>query len=306
MASVRRGTGTYTRPRAPKGLPFSPPRFLNQIDHYARGEVWLDLERDGVRLACRDFGGTGPPVLLLHGLAGHTGEWEQTAARLVARYRVLGLDQRGHGRSERHPPDVSRAASVADVARVIDDLGLAPVVLVGQSMGGNTAFLTAAANADLVAALIVIEASPDGPSPDLADHVRGWLDRWPIPFPTVAAARGFFASEGLAPDPWVGGLEHREDGLWPCFEPAVMVACIADLAARDYWKQWDAIRCPTLIVRGDHGQLSARQVEALAHRVPQAESVTVPDAGHDVHLDAPTECSSAVERFLIRHLNRLR
>ncbi|MEV5566756.1 alpha/beta fold hydrolase [Streptomyces sp. NPDC052196] len=46
---------------------------------------------------------TGEPVVLLHGLAGHADEWEVVASRLIARYRVAAVDQRGHGASERHP-----------------------------------------------------------------------------------------------------------------------------------------------------------------------------------------------------------
>ena len=46
------------------------------------------VERDGIRLACRDFGGQGPTVLLLHGLAGHAGEWEETAVWLSERCRL--------------------------------------------------------------------------------------------------------------------------------------------------------------------------------------------------------------------------
>ena len=80
-------------------------------------------------------------------------------------FRVIALDQRGHGRSEREPTDLSRPAFVGDVVAVVEQLSLAPVVLIGQSMGGNTAFLAAAAHPGLVESLVVIEASPDGPDP---------------------------------------------------------------------------------------------------------------------------------------------
>jgi pimeloyl-ACP methyl ester carboxylesterase len=56
---------------------------------------WLELEGEDVRLACRDFGGTGRPVLLLHGLAGHSGEWAETAAAMGQGFRILGLISAG-------------------------------------------------------------------------------------------------------------------------------------------------------------------------------------------------------------------
>src|SRR4051794_3419557 len=120
------------------------------------------FERAGVRLAGLDFGGEGPPVLLLHGLAGYAGEWAETAGWLTERCRVVALDARGHGRSERFPADVSRAAHVADAAFAIERLALAPVVAVGQSLGGQTALLLAAERPDLVRGLVVADASPHG------------------------------------------------------------------------------------------------------------------------------------------------
>ncbi|MFD9039210.1 alpha/beta fold hydrolase [Streptomyces bottropensis] len=65
--------------------------------------------RDEVRLVCRDRGGPGEPVVLLHGLADHAGEWE-VATRLIARYRVVAVDQRGHGASKRHRRGSARSA----------------------------------------------------------------------------------------------------------------------------------------------------------------------------------------------------
>ncbi|HEX6697216.1 MAG TPA: hypothetical protein VF080_10490, partial [Solirubrobacteraceae bacterium] len=78
----------------------------------------MRLDRDGVRLAGVDFGGEGPGALLLHGLAGHAGEWAATARWLTRRCRVVG-----------------------DGAFVVERLGLGPAILVGQSLGGQTALL---------------------------------------------------------------------------------------------------------------------------------------------------------------------
>ncbi|MFD0395741.1 alpha/beta fold hydrolase [Streptomyces nogalater] len=140
--------------------------------------------RDGVRLVCRDGGGgPGPAVVLLHGLVSHTGEWDALAERLSGRHRMVAVDQRGHGASERHPGDVSRAAFVADVVAVAGQLGLDRPVLVGQSLGGHTALLTAAAHPALVRALVLVEAAPRDPDPRAPRDIGAWLDSWPVPFP---------------------------------------------------------------------------------------------------------------------------
>ncbi|MFF9490391.1 alpha/beta fold hydrolase [Streptomyces sp. NPDC014676] len=113
--------------------------------------------------------------MLLHGLAGHADAWEMVASRLIARYQVVAVDQRGHGASERHPQDVSRAAHVADVVAAVEQLGRRRPVLVGQSPGGRTALLTATRPA-LVRGLVLVKAGPDGTNPDIAADIGGWLD----------------------------------------------------------------------------------------------------------------------------------
>lgn len=136
---------------------------------------WHSRDAGGVHLACADFGGDGPTLVLLHGLAGCAEEWAETALALTREYRVLAPDQRGHGRSERRPQDVSRGAYVTDVAMWIEQFEAAPAVLVGQSLGGHTALLLAARRPDLVSALVVVEATPAA-NPAARDGVRRWLE----------------------------------------------------------------------------------------------------------------------------------
>ena len=92
----------------------------------------------------------------LHGLAGHSGEWDRTVAALGSEFTTVAFDQRGHGASCRNPGDTSREGVVADVMAVLDELGHQELVtLVGQSMGSHTAFLTAAWHPDHVERLVM-------------------------------------------------------------------------------------------------------------------------------------------------------
>jgi pimeloyl-ACP methyl ester carboxylesterase len=139
--------------------------------------AWSEMIRGGVRLAWRDFGGDGQSVLLLHGLAGHADEWAQTASWLTARCRVVALDARGHGRSERFPADVSRDAVVADAVFVVEQLRLQPVVVVGQSVGGLTALSLAARQPELVRGLVLVDASPSGGGRGVEEAVSATPER---------------------------------------------------------------------------------------------------------------------------------
>ncbi|GGV76103.1 MULTISPECIES: alpha/beta fold hydrolase [Streptomyces] len=255
------------------------------------------VERDGTRLVCRDWPGRGPDVLLLHGLAGHAGEWDGIARALSPRYHVVAVDQRGHGASERHPGDVSRAAYVADVVTVAARLGLHRPVLVGQSLGGHTALLTAAAHPGLVRALVCVEAGPGGDGPDVPSRIGGWLDSWPVPFPSRDAAARFFGG-GAVGAGWAAGLEQRDDGWWPRFDRDVMVASLAENARRSFWQEWSGITCPTLAVWAQRGIVESREVDEMFVRQPGLRGVSVPGTGHDLHLERPDLLSRVIRDFL--------
>jgi len=95
------------------------------------------VDSSDVRISFLDSGGTGPPVVILHGLAGSATEFIATAQALPE-HRVLLVDQRGHGHSTRVPADTSRSAFVEDVVRVIEAEVGHSVALIGQSMGAHT------------------------------------------------------------------------------------------------------------------------------------------------------------------------
>ncbi|MFI6641569.1 alpha/beta fold hydrolase [Streptomyces sp. NPDC050504] len=293
---------------------------------------WTLATADGAELSCRDYGdgdggtdtgsssGTAPgcfatasvtasatasgrtgadrpPILLLHGLAGHAAEWDALAALLPPGHRAVAYDARGHGASTRRPPSVTRAAHVADAAAVVRALGGGPAVLVGQSLGGHTAMLTAAAHPELVRALVLVEAGPAGPAPGLPGDIRGWLAGWPVPFPDRAAAAEFFGG-GAAGRAWAAGLEEHPDGLRPAFDPEVLVDSLAENAARDFWDEWRRVTCPTLVVRGDRGTMPEREAVRMRELAPATVLCVVPGAAHDVHLDAPSQLRGAVTEFI--------
>jgi pimeloyl-ACP methyl ester carboxylesterase len=116
---------------------------------------------------------------------------------LTERSRVVALDARGHGRSERRPVDVSRAAHAADAVFVVERLNLAPTVVVGHSLGGQVAMLVAAERPNLVCGLVVVDGSPDcGEGAEVIEDNVADLGRalrgWPVPFPSREAALAFF------------------------------------------------------------------------------------------------------------------
>ena len=164
----------------------------------------------GVRLAAWEFGdppktdpardGQGahdgytapdgsPGVLLLHGLMGRASHWASTARWLSARYRAVALDQRGHGRSDKPPQgSFTRDAYVDDAEAALEQLGLAPVVLIGHAMGALTAWQLAAKRPDLVRGLIICDMRASALGAASQREWGQWFESWPLPFATLEPA----------------------------------------------------------------------------------------------------------------------
>jgi pimeloyl-ACP methyl ester carboxylesterase len=244
------------------------------------------IQRGDVEIAVIDRGGDGPAVVLLHGLAGSSRELIPTADALTDRFRVLLIDQRGHGRSTRRPVDVSREAFVDDVVAVVEQVVPGQRVrLVGQSMGAHTAFLTAASRPDLVDRLVMLEGNAAGDdNPEGARKIGAYFASWPVPFPDEEAARLFLGDSPLAVA-WRNDLEHSPDGLRPRFDADVMEATISAVQA-DRWSEWEQLTVPTLAVFAENGMFTAEQKDELIRRRPSTRRADIAGAGHDAHLEA--------------------
>jgi pimeloyl-ACP methyl ester carboxylesterase len=153
----------------------------------------------------------------------------------------------------------TRDEYVDEVVRLI---GARRATLIGQSLGGHTAMLVAARHPELVERLVMIEASPERDE-DVSERVRAFFTENP-------------AAYGSAID------------------PDAAAATVSELEVRDWWGEWRSIRCPALVLRGEHGHVDASTVERMCVENANATAVTIPGAGHDVHLDRPEAVADAI------------
>ncbi|MFL5995945.1 MAG: alpha/beta fold hydrolase, partial [Streptomyces sp.] len=179
-----------------------------------------------------------PGVLLLHGLMGRASHWASTARWLSERYRAVALDQRGHGQSDKPPRAAfTRDAYVEDAEAALEQLGLAPTVLIGHAMGALTAWQLAARRPDLVRGVIICDMRASALGAASQREWGEWFKAWPVPFATLADVRKWFGED----DPWVERpnpargefyaevMAESPDGWRPVFEPEQM------LSSRETW-----------------------------------------------------------------------
>ncbi len=240
---------------------------------------WTLHSSDGVDLEVVEFGGSGRPVVLLHGLMGRATTWWPVARELVRHGRVLGPDARGHGRSGRPTGGAwSPERMTADVVELLERIG--PAALVGHSMGGLSALLAAARRPDLVTAVVVEDMAVDLtvlPS-NAADAYTGVEQ----PYPSLAAVREAFDGVG---DYMTECVEERADGYHLLVDLADATAIATHWTHTAHWDALDAVRAPTLLIEAEDSIVPPGQAEEMARRITGAEHVRIPGTGHLLHDD---------------------
>lgn len=244
------------------------------------------------------FDGADPAVVILHGLAGSSREFIPTAQALAGR-KIILIDQRGHGQSTRRPGDISRAAFVNDVVRVIEAESSVAIDLVGQSMGAHTAMLVASSRPDHVRKLVLLEGNEGGGS--VADNAAmgDFFRSWEVPFATRDAARSALG-DGPLVRAWIADLEEREHGLYPRFDADVMVAVIDEVSVPRS-REWQSVTAPTLVVFADGGMFTEEQKVRFVELRVGVHRVDLSGASHDAHLDAFEQWMRALHGFVNSH-----
>ncbi|NGO46497.1 alpha/beta fold hydrolase [Streptomyces ureilyticus] len=252
-----------------------------------------------------------PAIVMLHGLRSYARTFEPLAQRLGGRYRVLAPDARGRGDSDWDPKGEYYTESyVADLEQFADRLGLDRFVLLGHSMGGTTTYVYAARHPERVGAAVVEDIGPGSSlSGEGAERIKREVANTPRDFPSREAARAYW--RGIRPHISEDALDSRlrhtlapdDEGRWRwTFDLAGIAAARLDPdPARqvDLWPYVDALRCPTLIVRGGESDfLPAATMAAMAQRNALIHTVEIPGAGHYVHDDAPDLFHHRLTRFL--------
>lgn len=245
----------------------------------------------------RDLGGSGPPILLAHGLMGAAATWTTVAGWLRAHGHVWAADAPGHqGRAEPGPWTTERF--VDELETVLETVAspAEPAVLWGHSMGGLHAWVLAARRPDLVRGVVVEDMAPDFRTYSAA----GWLARaqqWPPVFDS-AALRAEFGD--VAGDYFRQAFTRTPQG-WVCHgEPSVWAAIAAHWSTREHWDAWRGVRCETLLLQAEHTVTPPGQMAEMAAAGPHVSRLVVAGSGHLIHAEAPQVVRGAVEQLLWR------
>ncbi|HLJ52010.1 MAG TPA: alpha/beta fold hydrolase [Rhizomicrobium sp.] len=248
------------------------------------------LARDGVNIYYETHG-EGPVILLSHGYSATSQMWRGQIEALSKKNKLVLWDMRGHGRSD-YPEDqslYSEEATVADMLALLDKVGAKTAIVGGLSLGGYMSLAFHASHPERVRALLIIDTGP-GYKNDAAR--AGWNQN------SLRTAERY-EKEGLGP---LGNAsaerataQHRDaKGL--------------ARAGRGMLTQKNArvieslpnIKVPAIVIVGANDTPFLAASDYMTAKIPGAEKVVIPDAGHAANIDQPKAFNAAVESFIAK------
>jgi len=267
-----------------------------------------------LRLLCRHWGdAAAPAVVLLHGLRGFSGTWRTLAASLASDYHLIALDQRGRGESDWDPHhSYYTDAYLADLEGVVDQLALTRFALLGHSMGGSTSYVYASRHPERLAALIIEDIAPGSSVGGRgAERIVAEMASLPESFRSWGEARRYWhdqrpgISETTLEQRLVENLREGPGGniAWRYDARGIRETRTNPDSNRivDLWPVIARLDVPALVIRGERSDFCpAETVDEMCRRNAHIAQVSVPNASHYVHDDAPTQFAEHVRGFLIR------
>ena len=268
------------------------------------------VDANGLKFHYLEWGSPdNPPMLLLHGFAQTCHSWDFVALSFCDRFRVMALDQRGHGDSDWAPNgDYSPETQQHDIKAIVESLDLNEFVLMGLSMGGRNSFTYAANNPDRVKALVIVDAGPEnrrGGTENIRNFVQqadelNSVDEFVERVMKFNPRRSAEQIRGSI----MHNLKQLPNGKWTwkydkiLRSPGRRMGSDPDMTKR-LWGYVESLQCPTLVVRGGNSDVIALDTaDGMHKRIPNGKLATVEGAGHLVMGDSPAGFQKVVRNFL--------
>jgi len=248
-----------------------------------------------VRLSYLDFGGDSDRVLLmLHGYMAGARSFAELAARFQD-WRVVCLDQRGHGWSDHSPgKEYAREDYVNDIANLIrSELGGRAVTILGHSLGGLNAYQFAARYPDMVNALIV---------EDIGAEIQAdfsFANKLPVRSASLKELRASLAGAGLRAIDYFAESVFEDELGWGFRTDLEGLRVSVPQSNGVFWEDWLGSSCPILLIHGAKSFiLTTEQARRMEERRPGTKLIVFEHCGHGVHADDLDGYYDAVNEFL--------
>lgn len=264
------------------------------------------IQTNGIELYY-ELHGSGAPLVLISGLGYPAWEWHKMVPYLAEKFQVITFDNRGVGLSDKPAGSYTAAMLAADVAGMLDTLGVEQAIILGHSMGGFVAQAFALIYPERVRRLILASTNFGGPRhvPISAEAMTVLADVTSDPLTRfkngliVSTAPGFAESHPEIIAEWLAWrLANPIDPAGYQSQMMIGLGLLAEAAAFEH--QLPQISAPTLILFGAHDKVvPPANADLLAQQVTGSQVVIFPDAGHFFPIEIPQAAAQAVINFVL-------
>ena len=256
--------------------------------------AWFDHE--GCSLHYEEYG-HGNPLILIHGLGSSCQDWEMQVPVLARHYRLIVVDVRGHGRSDKPRERYSIQGFTFDLLALIEHLDLSPAHVVGLSMGGMIAFQLAVDDPARVRSLCIVNSAPEVKVRSADDYWQ-WAKRWTLARVLSLSTIGKALSERLFPKPQQADLRHKMAERWAKNDKRAYLASFDAIVGWGVQERLSRVTCPTLVISAERDYTPVALKEAYVRLLSDAHLVVIADSRHATPLDQPHRFNQTLLEFL--------
>lgn len=238
--------------------------------------------------------GAGETLLFTHGASWDLQQWKPQVEELSKSFKVITWDVRGHGKSSLPKGKVDSEDFVKDLVGLLEHLEVKQAHLCGLSMGGHISLQTAVRYPKLVKSLILI-GTPYTNSYNWIEKVFVPINRW---------------SSKFIPMYMMASIQAKTLSKFNRGNKQYIKETVSSIPLNYWIRIWDSvsrmesgedlskINCPTLILQGDHDNMTERQQKEMAYRIPHSKMIYIKNAHHATNLDNPKDVNYEIMKHL--------
>lgn len=264
---------------------------------------------NGLNIHYLDWGGdSGRNLLLVHGQGGNAHNWDHIAEALRDEFRVIAVDQRGHGDSDHAREGYAVDKFAADLAEFVEKTGIAPCDYAGASLGARNGIAYAGDRSDHLKHFVCLDYGPEMSVASARTQISGMNKRL-LGWRSVDE----YVSIQMQANPRPGEERYRRQaehalrlnyaGKYVAKSDPEMFWINGSFGAREVpylWEQWGKITCPIMEMKGGESDFLSPEIKArMIESQPSMTWVDVPESGHGITNDNPDFLISELRAFFV-------
>ena len=268
-----------------------------------------NVEVNGLNIHYLDWGGdSNRNLLLVHGQGGNAHNWDHIARALSGEFRVIAVDQRGHGDSDHTREGYGADRFAADLAEFVEKIGIAPCDYVGASLGARNGIAYAGDRSDHLKHFVCLDYGPEMSVVSARNQISGMnkrllgyrsLDE----YVEIQMQGNTRPGEDYYRNQAEHGLRLNYAGKYVPKSDPEMFWINGSFGVREVpylWEQWSKISCPIMEMKGGESDFLSPEIKArMIAEQPSMTWVDVPDSGHGIIGDNPAFLISELRAFFV-------